>query len=304
MKTHLKGYFTSLFMAFAVICIIPATVKAATITEREPNEYKAAATRFNIGDICSGEIGSYALWLQRDTTDIDWYVATVDRSGIYRFSFPEFFSHYYRTTLIIDICDQYGQELTSPCYYMEDTGEEFCDFTVTVPGKIYVKLYNYFDDETQSEHYYKFSINSICNINGHNSVLENAYAATYKRTGYTGDRYCSVCGQKLSTGSTIPKLTAKKQNISVSKRAAKTVTFKASSLKRKKTTFKIAAKARGKITYKVTKGSKKYISVNSKGLVTMKKRCKKGTYKITVTASATSNGQYKKAIKVITIRVK
>ena len=36
----------------------------------------------------------------------------------------------------------------------------------------------------------------------------------------------------------------------------------------------------------------------------MKKGCKKGTYKITVTASATSNGQYKKAIKVITIRVK
>lgn len=102
----------------------------------------------------------------------------------------------------------------------------------------------------------------------------------------------------------IPKLTAKSQNISLSKKAAKTITYKASSLKKKKATFKISAKARGKISYKITKGSKKYISVTSKGLVTMKKGCKKGIYKITVTASATSDGQYQRTNKIITIRVK
>ena len=67
--------------------------------------------------------------------------------------------------------------------------------------------------------------------------------------------------------------------------------------------YALNAKAKGVLTYKVTKGSSKYITVSKKGVVTLKKGCKKGTYQVTITA-ATKNGQYKKAGKVITFLVK
>ena len=79
----------------------------------------------------------------------------------------------------------------------------------------------------------------------------------------------------------------KKQIINVSKKADKTVVYKSSKIKKKKVSFDIAAKAEGRITYKVTKGAK-YISVSKKGKVTIKKKTKKGTYKILVTASDTA----------------
>ena len=47
---------------------------------------------------------------------------------------------------------------------------------------------------------------------------------------------------------------------------------------------------------------RKYITVNKKGKVTLKKGAKKGTYKVTVTIKATKN--YKKAQKTIKIVVK
>lgn len=64
----------------------------------------------------------------------------------------------------------------------------------------------------------------------------------------------------------------------------------------------IKARAKGKITYTVNKGNKKYISVSKKGKVTLKKGCKKGTYKIKITAAKTN--KYDKAVKIITIKVK
>ena len=47
---------------------------------------------------------------------------------------------------------------------------------------------------------------------------------------------------------------------------------------------------------------KKYISVNKKGVVTLKKKAKKGTYKIAIMAKETS--KYKSARKVVSIKVK
>lgn len=105
----------------------------------------------------------------------------------------------------------------------------------------------------------------------------------------------------------IPVLKAKTQTIKVSKTASKTVKYKYKNLKKKAAGFSVSAKAKGTITYKVTakpKGAGKYISVDKKGKIKVKKGAKKGTYKITVTAAATKNGEYKKATKVITIVVK
>lgn len=85
---------------------------------------------------------------------------------------------------------------------------------------------------------------------------------------------------------------------------AKIKTYRVKNLKRKKAVFSLKAKTtgNGKLTYKVIKGKSKYITVSKKGKVTLKKGCRKGTYKIRITAAKTST--YPKATKVISIKVK
>ena len=61
----------------------------------------------------------------------------------------------------------------------------------------------------------------------------------------------------------------------------------------------------GKLQYKITKypkRAKKYISVNKKGQVTIKKKAKKGTYVVTITSPETK--KYTKNSKKVSIRVK
>ncbi len=94
----------------------------------------------------------------------------------------------------------------------------------------------------------------------------------------------------------------KDQQISVSKKASKTITYQEKDLKNKKAVFPIGAKAKTKLTYKVTKGTSKNIVVSSTGKVTLKKGCKKGTYRIVVKAAASD--KYSAASKTITIKVK
>lgn len=81
-------------------------------------------------------------------------------------------------------------------------------------------------------------------------------------------------------------------------------TYTAAKLKNKKVSFSLGAEAsgNGKLTYKVTKGSSKYITVNKKGKVTLKKGCPAGSYQVTITAAKTS--RMEPAEKVISIQVK
>ena len=85
---------------------------------------------------------------------------------------------------------------------------------------------------------------------------------------------------------------------------AKIKKYRVKNLKRKKAAFSLKAKTtgNGKLTYKVIKGKSKYITVSKKGKVTLKKGCRKDTYKIRITAAKTST--YQKATKVISIKVK
>ena len=103
--------------------------------------------------------------------------------------------------------------------------------------------------------------------------------------------------------SIVKPLKLKKQII----KTAKIKTYKAKKLKRKKVTFNLKAKSLGKakLTYKVTKypkKAKKCMTVTKNGKVTLKKKAKKGTYKIRITAAKTS--QYQKAVKYVTVKVK
>lgn len=100
------------------------------------------------------------------------------------------------------------------------------------------------------------------------------------------------------------------QKIEVAKQFKKTCTVKYKDIKKKKKTLKLGVKvnngkAHGVVTYKVTKypkGAKKCVTVNKKGVVTIKKGAKKGTYKIKVTAN--SNAKMKKATKTVSIKIK
>ena len=79
---------------------------------------------------------------------------------------------------------------------------------------------------------------------------------------------------------------------------------KASKLKKNKAFFKIKVKkAQGKVTYQLSKKAKAAgIKVTKKGKVYLPKRCKKGTYKITVQAAGNKN--YKARSKIVKVTVK
>ncbi len=110
---------------------------------------------------------------------------------------------------------------------------------------------------------------------------------------------------------TTPKVTNKKNNpIKVS---VKTKTVKAKKLKKKAQKVKaITVKNNvGKVTYKlvkkgITKKIRKFVKLNSKGVITIKKwkKAKKGTYKIKVKVTAAGNSSYNAKTITKTVKVK
>lgn len=118
-------------------------------------------------------------------------------------------------------------------------------------------------------------------------------------------------GNSVNTGNTG---TLHAQKITVAKKFRKTFTISRRKLKNSGRVYKISAKVtpldggvgHGLVSYKITKypkGARKYITVNRKGKVTIKRNAKKGIYKIKITANSVSN-RLKKASKTITIKVK
>lgn len=87
-----------------------------------------------------------------------------------------------------------------------------------------------------------------------------------------------------------------------------TTTVKYKKLKKKKQTIKAGkaikvSKAAGKVTYKKVSGNKK-ITISSSGKITLKKKLKKGTYKVKVKVTAAGNANYKSRSKTVTIKIK
>lgn len=133
---------------------------------------------------------------------------------------------------------------------------------------------------------------------------EMDYAVSYKNNKNAGTATVTITAKDDSeyTGAKTINFTIKKAaqtlKLNVSKK-----NYKVTNLKKKKFTFTIKPSTnKTSVTYKVTKGASKYISVSKKGVVTMKKGAKKGTYKVSVTAKASAN--YKSAKKTVTIIVK
>lgn len=72
-------------------------------------------------------------------------------------------------------------------------------------------------------------------------------------------------------------------------------------LRKRSYSFYIGAKALKSGSTRTYKSSSKYVTVSKSGKVTVKKRAKKGTYKVAVTVT---NKNYKTVVKYITVRVR
>ncbi|MCR5691202.1 MAG: InlB B-repeat-containing protein, partial [Eubacterium sp.] len=122
--------------------------------------------------------------------------------------------------------------------------------------------------------------------------------------------YCEIVGDKTirAEWSRVKPNVKIKQVISLNKKKIKVKKSK------KKKVIKIKAKnsGKGKLTYKLVKKpkkAKKYVTINKKGKIVIKKKAPKGTYKFTVTAKKTSVSTdeavliYTKSQKKIVLRI-
>jgi len=89
-----------------------------------------------------------------------------------------------------------------------------------------------------------------------------------------------------------------------------TKTVKLSKLKKKAQSVtgavKFTKKAQGTVTYAgagVNAKSKKALQINKKGTITVKKKTKKGTYKMKVTVKAAGTTKYKALTKTVTVTI-
>lgn len=108
---------------------------------------------------------------------------------------------------------------------------------------------------------------------------------------------CTVCGAVKEEP--IARLTKKSNPL---KLKVSSKTYQQNKLK-KAASFRIGASGKGKISYTLNAAAKSAkLKVSKSGAVTVPKKCKKGTFKITVRAAG--NSSYKAATKVVKIQVK
>ncbi len=127
-------------------------------------------------------------------------------------------------------------------------------------------------------------------------------AGNYKATVVPEDGYTWTDG--TTTAKTVEFSIAKASQSP--KVTAKTKTVKKAKVKKKaqKVTGVFTVKgAQGKVTYAKKSGSAK-LKVASNGKITVKKKTKKGTYKVKVVVKAAGNGNYNAATKTVTVKVK
>ncbi len=143
------------------------------------------------------------------------------------------------------------------------------------------------------------------------TVTDGSKTATvkisYKNNVNAGKATLTVTGTGDYTGTIVKtfKIAKATQKMKV-KTSVKSVKY--SAVKKKAQTVKKAisvTKSYGKLTYsKVSKGSSKYLTISKSGVITVKKKTKRGTYKISVKVTAKGNNNYKSATKTLTVTIK
>lgn len=172
------------------------------------------------------------------------------------------------------------------------------------------------------ERYYKFTLSQAQTITfrsritsdlgtvhlwlyyGSGSLLRTIRSITYGQT-YTdtirleaGTYFIGVEKYSGSVRYEVKTSTVKKSQKITAKVSSKT--YKKAVINKKSQSFSIGAKAKTKLTY--SSSNSRYVTVNSKGKVTVKKGARKGIYTITVKAAASSS--YSSASKKIRVTVK
>ena len=130
-----------------------------------------------------------------------------------------------------------------------------------------------------------------------NTKTTGTKQATYFVNGYTGDKVCTDCGEKLPTGKAIPKKVLKTPKVTV-KPAKKSITVKYTKVKDAKG-FVVSYKL-GKKTYTKTFKTTKSKAVKIKKL----KSGKKYTVKVRAYVNSGSKKAYSKWTKAKTVKVK
>jgi len=144
-------------------------------------------------------------------------------------------------------------------------------------------------------------------VSGKKLKKNTDYKVSYKNNTNAGKATVVIKGKGNYTGTVKKTFTIKKAAVSFSKTSA---SYKYSTIKTKAKSFNLLKSTKyGKVTVsyksygKISKTKcKKYISVTSKGKVTVKKGAPKGVYKFVVTVA--SNTNYNKASKSIKVTVK
>ena len=135
-------------------------------------------------------------------------------------------------------------------------------------------------------HFYVYKILANGSVEREKKILDVVDVGTHSYKAFGKDMTYTISKAKGNT------ITAK----------VSSKTYKYKSLKKRSYSFYIGAKGVKPGTLKTSyRSSSKYVSVSSSGKVTVKKRAKKGTYKVAVTVT---NKNYKTVVKYITVRVK
>ena len=136
-------------------------------------------------------------------------------------------------------------------------------------------------------------------------IIDDSNAIKYTCT-FTGGKAKPVeVKTTTDTKKDQPKVTAKKTQEVKIKAKAKTIKAKKAkkNLKIKKV-FTIKG-AQGTVSYQINKAKlKKQFKINKKGIITLKKKLKKGTYKVKVKVIVAGNDEYEEFSKVVTVKIK
>ena len=169
----------------------------------EPNNSREKATVVEIGKYYKGEIGSYNKY-RSDGVDSDWFAIDMQEGVPYRITMDPFCDEFSSTSLIINLFDLNDKSI-GVSYNMEKNGVDYYDYTPSASGTYYVRVYNYLDNKTKTEHFYTFSVTVSCSsLGGHTIVIEPGVEPTCGTDGLTEGSYCSVCGTRFAEQTVIP----------------------------------------------------------------------------------------------------
>lgn len=163
----------SLFLAFSIIIssniIFGFNSFSTDIMYAEPNETKNTSTLLSVGDTYYGEIGSYSLYQQTGTTDVDYFKFELEKDDRYVIILSNFSTFLKNTSISVTLINPIGNEfdIKYEFEFNPDSDIDYLPFEAAYSGTYYLKLANYCDTSLKTSHYYSVSLTTPCGYFGH-----------------------------------------------------------------------------------------------------------------------------------------